>query len=239
MSDPLDDVYHGPVNVTPERIQAWGIWKDNYLTSCISTWMTQGASPEQLDLASRAVAADLASIDSMDWMPIGHAMAWRIDSMLTGNKTYEGSERIEYLRSLRSAETCNRQERVQVLAYQLGVTVQQAGNMAERVESVFGSDKPTSGRTSLYRHFDASGRLLYVGIAKDPAARTEQHRYHSEWFRFVAGTKTEWLANRGQAEVAEREAITSESPVFNQTHNKQNRDAAIAYLFGAIKQASA
>lgn len=73
-------------------------------------------------------------------------------------------------------------------------------------------------RTALYRHYDADGRLLYVGIAGSLTRRDKQHRDHSAWFASVARTETEWLSSRDDALAAERRAIATEHPLHNQAN---------------------
>jgi hypothetical protein len=75
--------------------------------------------------------------------------------------------------------------------------------------------EPRDDVTSLYRHFDASGLLLYVGISLCPAQRTRAHRYGADWFRKVACIKVEWHPSREAAEEAELRAIRDERPAHN------------------------
>ena len=42
--------------------------------------------------------------------------------------------------------------------------------------------------TDLYRHFDAAGNLLYVGISFSAINRFSQHKYGSEWSKKVSIT---------------------------------------------------
>ena len=68
---------------------------------------------------------------------------------------------------------------------------------------------------TLYRHFDASGALLYVGIAKDALRRTAQHMAKSHWAHQMARVTFEHFDNRKSAEAAERRAILEENPMHN------------------------
>jgi hypothetical protein len=54
-------------------------------------------------------------------------------------------------------------------------------------------------RTALYRHFDADGRLLYVGISMQD----------------IATVRIEWFYSRKEALQAELRAITTENPAHN------------------------
>jgi hypothetical protein len=70
--------------------------------------------------------------------------------------------------------------------------------------------------TELYRHFDADGRLLYVGIAMNPLARLAQHRYgRAPWFDQIQRIEISRFRNRLEAVRAERRAIKEEAPLFN------------------------
>lgn len=70
-------------------------------------------------------------------------------------------------------------------------------------------------RCYLYRFFDASERLLYVGIARDLGARFSAHRRDAAWWSRVAFGTTETHPSRADAELAEALAIVSEHPEFN------------------------
>ena len=72
--------------------------------------------------------------------------------------------------------------------------------------------------TALYRHFDADGVLLYVGIARSVTARFAQHE-DSPWDDLIASITVERFATREEAEAAEREAIKAEKPIHNRMHN--------------------
>lgn len=69
--------------------------------------------------------------------------------------------------------------------------------------------------TKLYRHFDASGRLLYVGIAIRPTDRLLQHIRLSTWADSIARIDIETHASRDLAVAAEATAIEAESPLYN------------------------
>lgn len=75
--------------------------------------------------------------------------------------------------------------------------------------------------TCLYRHWDSSGRLLYVGIALSPAARLRGHRKNAPWFREIARIDVEWFDSRIAAMRAEIRAIRNERPLHNTTHAKR------------------
>ena len=67
-------------------------------------------------------------------------------------------------------------------------------------------------KTALYRHYDATGALLYVGITADPMGRFGAHSRNSGWFTRVARIEIMWFDDREAALLAERKAITDEKP---------------------------
>lgn len=238
MTDERERAYGGPPVVTPEREAAWEQWKDDYLTTCINGWVNQGATREQIQAAGAVVIVELSEVDDLPWMPLGHALVQRFNSLLSKGPL-EGDAKREYVRGLRTAETSTKEDRTLALAYHMGVTVQQAANMRDSVERANHEPEPVStGECSLYRHFDHEGVLLYIGIANEPDRRAEQHRYHSEWFRFVDSTTVEWHPSREVAHEAERDAIKAERPVFNLTHNRAHTSTAVNYLFRALREAA-
>jgi predicted GIY-YIG superfamily endonuclease len=81
--------------------------------------------------------------------------------------------------------------------------------------------------TCLYRLYDASGRLLYVGITSNIARRWKEHRTkHPEWWPQVAQQRVGWFLLRDHAWYAEREAVRTELPLHN--------DEAAAYTAGTL-----
>lgn len=76
-------------------------------------------------------------------------------------------------------------------------------------------------KTALYRHFDAAGQLLYVGVSLCAFQRTRQHGQSAPWFEDVTRIDIEWFASRSLAEAAEWRAIRNEKPLHNQTFNRK------------------
>lgn len=70
-------------------------------------------------------------------------------------------------------------------------------------------------QTGLYRHFDAAGGLLYVGISAKPPTRLAEHARGSDWAKAIARVTIEWFETREAALIAETHAIQSEAPAFN------------------------
>jgi predicted GIY-YIG superfamily endonuclease len=69
--------------------------------------------------------------------------------------------------------------------------------------------------TALYRHFDADGKLLYVGISLSVVARLARHVNGSHWARQITMITIEWHSGRPEALAAEAAAIVAERPAFN------------------------
>lgn len=72
-----------------------------------------------------------------------------------------------------------------------------------------------AGRTAIYRLYDKTGQLLYIGISHKPDVRWGQHSEEKEWWPEVDRRDVEWLATRASAERAELAAITAEKPLHN------------------------
>lgn len=69
-------------------------------------------------------------------------------------------------------------------------------------------------RTCVYRCYDATGVLLYVGISMHLDARLAKHRGRG-WWPDVAEITVQWFDGREPAKAAERKAIAEEGPLHN------------------------
>ncbi|MFM9649854.1 MULTISPECIES: GIY-YIG nuclease family protein [Streptomyces] len=69
--------------------------------------------------------------------------------------------------------------------------------------------------TAVYRFFDKTGRLLYVGIAYDPAERWKYHAAKTRWWKDAVDNTIEWYDTRAEAERAEEVALRYEKPIYN------------------------
>ena len=74
----------------------------------------------------------------------------------------------------------------------------------------------------LYRFYNSSGVLLYVGVTNDPPRRFGDHRKAKEWWSEVARINLEMFAGRDELLRAEIEAIKIEHPLYNLTYNTEN-----------------
>lgn len=69
----------------------------------------------------------------------------------------------------------------------------------------------------LYRHWDAHGALLYVGISLSALNRLGQHKINAHWFAQIARVTVVTFPSKKLARDAERVAIERERP----RHNKR------------------
>lgn len=90
-------------------------------------------------------------------------------------------------------------------------------------------------RCALYRHYDAGGVLLYVGISEGLMDRTIRHARTSDWARFAERAEADWHGSRELAAAAERRAIRDEVPVFNRQHAVGDVDRRIADYIEAVE----
>ncbi|WP_375264125.1 hypothetical protein [Palleronia sp.] len=72
---------------------------------------------------------------------------------------------------------------------------------------------------ALYRHYDAEGRLLYIGKTVNPRSRASLHKIRSRWFRDVERIELQWFDDEALACAAEISAIADEKPIHNVHHN--------------------
>lgn len=70
----------------------------------------------------------------------------------------------------------------------------------------------------LYRHFDADGVLLYVGISHNIFNRLDAHTRKSHWFKDIKWVQIEKHPCRKTAMRAEGVAILNEQPKYNLTN---------------------
>ncbi|MBM1556687.1 GIY-YIG nuclease family protein [Sulfitobacter mediterraneus] len=68
-------------------------------------------------------------------------------------------------------------------------------------------------KTALYRHFDAEGALMYIGITTDPERRLSEHIKSGRWP--IASVRVEWVQSALDAAAVERRAIIEENPKHN------------------------
>lgn len=67
----------------------------------------------------------------------------------------------------------------------------------------------------VYRVFDATGRLIYIGSTRDIVSRFAQHERLSWWHSLIADVTTSPYPSEEAVRVAEELAIQEEQPAFN------------------------
>lgn len=73
----------------------------------------------------------------------------------------------------------------------------------------------TNQQHVLYRFYDATGALLYIGITSNPGNRFQQHAQEKPWWHEVRGITLELYPDRASVLQAETLAIHVEKPRFN------------------------
>jgi predicted GIY-YIG superfamily endonuclease len=84
--------------------------------------------------------------------------------------------------------------------------------------------------TYLYRLLDAESRLLYIGISNAPIYRLYQHLEEKPWAPQITWQHVKRYENRDQAELAERECIQNERPLYNIQFNDREHAENVAEL---------
>lgn len=93
-------------------------------------------------------------------------------------------------------------------------------DVCDALEARLGSDTRPLWKHSLYRHFDADGVLLYVGISINAINRLGQHKTNSEWFGKIHRVEIIKFETDDLVRNAEIYAIKTEKPLHNVTYNQ-------------------
>lgn len=75
---------------------------------------------------------------------------------------------------------------------------------------------------ALYRFFDASDDLLYVGVTANPGARWPKHASGKPWWTEVSRVQVENYTDRPSVLAAEKAAIQTEAPRYNVMHKSRS-----------------
>lgn len=92
----------------------------------------------------------------------------------------------------------------------------------------------------VYRCFDATGRLIYVGCTWDLPGRFGAHRSGSWWAGQVANVRASVHSGRVRGRVAESEAILTEHPRWNTqgrwpSHPTWSEDEFRDYVYASLR----
>lgn len=80
--------------------------------------------------------------------------------------------------------------------------------------------------TALYRYFDSTGRLLYVGISLNAVNRLAQHS-SKPWAKSITRIEVQYFESRELGLEAEVNAIRREHPMFNIVHSLAARPRSV------------
>jgi len=101
------------------------------------------------------------------------------------------------------------------------ITIQPDQDVYKQVRSHLGLEEVKQVKTALYKHKNAEGHIIYVGVAKNIGARSAQHLGNSEWQAEIASIDVEWYKNSLLAELMEIKLIKSLRPKHNRAHNNK------------------
>ena len=92
-------------------------------------------------------------------------------------------------------------------------------------------------RYGVYRLYDETDRLLYVGQGAIPEERVNDHRLRSPWGERIARVEVEWFTNRPDALIHERALTLTHSPEFptRVTGSQAHREAR-AYVVRDLRR---
>ncbi len=80
--------------------------------------------------------------------------------------------------------------------------------------------RTSNNRTALYRIYDDSDTLLYIGISKNFGVRWQKHACLQPWWPQVRRQTIRWYDSRDEALDAEALAIFTEQPRYNIMHRR-------------------
>lgn len=92
------------------------------------------------------------------------------------------------------------------------------GDCPDCIEARIAAAAPRCKGHWLYRLFDRRGRLLYVGVTRNPRARLRSHL--RRWSPLVQGALWERRRDGADLLAAEAEAIDREYPALNVVHHE-------------------
>lgn len=232
----LTDLLHPQAPVVDDKRRArLEAWIERYAASVREQWIEHGDDPDSPAgvYAMTLVKESMRVPERPEWMPLGKAMGMMFTvSMGAYDPTPEFM--LDFRDALRTFESSLQYEREELIAQQLGISVSQI-----RTGDIGPDEDSADGVTALYRHFDDTGRLLYVGIAHDPDARAAQHRANSPWAILSSRVEIDWHDTRDEARDAERDAIQTEAPLFNIANaSPKAKQLAIDYLLARVALAA-
>jgi predicted GIY-YIG superfamily endonuclease len=92
---------------------------------------------------------------------------------------------------------------------------------------------------SVYKMYDETGKLLYVGMSEDVRRRLREHRKEKPWIENVVAVEVTPYLDKNTALEAEAKAIQEDGPLFNTAHRQRfmlerTTQFGLALLFEAL-----
>src|SRR5690606_5214433 len=82
---------------------------------------------------------------------------------------------------------------------------------------------------AVYRIYDASCELVYIGMGHEPDARVSAHRADKPWREHIATYEVTWHPNRADAFAAEAKLVKAERPRYNVVHTPTHRERSLRH----------
>ena len=76
---------------------------------------------------------------------------------------------------------------------------------------------------AVYRIWSANGDLLYVGCSVNPLSRIMEHSKYKAWSVEIDTVKVQWFGSKPEAQAAEKSAIQSENPRWNNHYTGEQK----------------
>ena len=216
------DVSDMAFSPTQDMIEQHERWLDKYEKTILKAWKDQGADLSDPDVpkALSAIREEMRVPERPQWMAPGRALA----IIVAWVPPQQPHELIDFQDAIRTRAGFTTYEWRPIVAAAMGLGVGSAKLYEANIE-------PDDGqKTYLYRFFDADDRLLYIGIARDPAERFEWHEKNSMWWNYATRREIEEKTSRKQAYRDETKAIQTERPIFNKVASRRDHNDAVRYI---------
>lgn len=196
---------------------------EEHLIGIAQMWRDNGDDVDSDDgrEALKIVRDTMRVPERPEWMRPLHAIATTAG---IAGEPQTADEHLDLRDAMRTAWAFPEKEWRQMLADSMGLTYSQVQRYAPTTD--LERERRTrdlwSAKTAVYRRYDASGVLLYIGITSDFKGRDAVHRALSPWWRHMARTEAEWFPDRESALESEANAIRAEDPIFNLQHGRSD-----------------
>lgn len=233
----MEEVYRGSSQdsekFTPTKTQRqrYEEYVNEYVSVMAKSWVRKNpeASIHDLDKAEKAVRLELSLPDRPEWMHPRMAIA--VITSCQADRVIPANQRIDMLDAYRTKVSHNSLEWSNLVGESLGISGLQVRNQYADKRNADKSGRNARRSESelnelphvAYRHYDAFGVLLYVGISMDKRSRDFTHKALSPWWKYSTTTEMEVFNSRREAKEREKRLIISLDPIFNEMHSS-NQD---------------